>query len=120
MGCTQECSDAQFQCKNIFLMTGKGEVPNCDAKSPLTGQPLTNASTCNHIPPRISNPNALYDLSSVPPGANMKTCPYPFLKDPLATPGSTATTSPIYCRSGCCIPCPAQDYVRNFCLHTPK
>ncbi|KAI8884554.1 hypothetical protein K501DRAFT_294022 [Backusella circina FSU 941] len=110
MGCTQDCLDAQFQCKNIFLMTGKGELPNCNASSPLTGQPFTNSSTCNHIPPRIPDPNVLYDLSSVPPGANMKTCPFPFLRDPLAVPGSTATTSPIYCRSGCCIPCPAQDY----------
>lgn len=94
------------------MLTGKGVLPDCNKKSPLTGQPLSSDSNCNVIAPQISNPHAYYNLSAMTPGFMIAECPAPFLKDPLATPGSNKTTSDIYCRSGCCIPCPAQNYVR--------
>jgi hypothetical protein len=95
------------------MLTGKGTLPDCDKKSPLTGQPLSSdASSCNAIAPLVANPHAYYNLSAVTPEFIMSECPAPFLKDPLAKQASNETTSNIYCRAGCCIPCPAQNYVR--------
>lgn len=114
MGCQSACEDTIFQCKNIFMLTGKGTLPDCNKKSPLTGQPLSSDSnTCSAIKTHLENPNAYYNLSAVTPGYIMAECPAPFLKDPSAKPGVTTNTlNNIYCRSGCCIPCPAQNYVR--------
>jgi hypothetical protein len=41
----------------------------------------------------------------------MQECPDPFVRDPLAQNGSTATLDATFCRYGCCIPCPAQNLV---------
>lgn len=111
MGCQSACQDVQFECTNIFMLTGKGVLPDCNKKSPLTGQPLSSDSSCNAIAPLIPDPHAFYNLSAVAPGVIMAECPAPFLKDPLAKAGTADTTSNIYCRAGCCIPCPAQNYV---------
>jgi hypothetical protein len=114
MGCQSACQDVLNECKNIFMLTGKGILPDCNKKSPLTGQPLSSDnSSCNAIAPQIADPHAFYNLSAVTPGFIMSDCPAPFLKDPLAKPGSTDTASNVYCRAGCCIPCPAQNYVRR-------
>jgi hypothetical protein len=93
------------------MLTGKGVLPDCNRKSPLTGLSLSAEGTCNNIAPRISDPHAYYNLSAITPGFIMSECPFPFIKDPLAKPGTKDTTSTIYCRAGCCIPCPAQNYV---------
>jgi hypothetical protein len=92
------------------MLTGKGTLPDCSKKSPLTGQPLSNDGSCNSIKSHLENPNAYYNLSAVTPGFVMAECPSPFLKDPTAKPG-VVNNNNIYCRSGCCIPCPAQNYV---------
>lgn len=116
MGCQSACQDVLFECTNIFTLTGKGVLPDCNKKSPLTGQPLSNDnSTCNAIVPQIADPHTFYNLSAVQPGFIMSDCPAHFLKDPLAKPGTADTTSNIYCRAGCCIPCPAQNYVGSLC-----
>lgn len=52
------------------------------------------------------------NLSAIPTGYVSVECPSPFLKDPLAVQGSNATIDKDYCQFGCCIPCPAQNYVR--------
>lgn len=113
MGCQSACKDTVYHCKNIFTLTGKGTIPDCNKTSPLTGQPLSSSdSSCNVIKPRIPNPHAFYNLTAVTPGFVMADCPSPFLKDVTAKPGSvTDALNNIYCRSGCCIPCPAQNYV---------
>lgn len=54
------------------------------------------------------------NISAIPAGFVMQNCPAPFLKDPLAETGSTATVDEKHCRYGCCIPCPAQNLVRYF------
>lgn len=111
MGCQSACQDVHHECGNIFMLTGKGVLPDCNRKSPLTGQSLSSEGTCNNIAPRIPDPHAYYNLSAITPGFIMSECPFPFIKDPLAKAGTKDTTSAIYCRAGCCIPCPAQNYV---------
>ncbi|KAK4515349.1 uncharacterized protein ATC70_010293 [Mucor velutinosus] len=111
MGCQQACQDVHYECTNIFMLTGKGALPDCNKKSPLTRQRLSSdASTCNAIAPQIEDPHAFYNLSALTPGFIMDACPSPFLKDPNAKPGLVDQNNNIYCRAGCCIPCPAQNY----------
>ena len=112
MGCQQACQDVHYECANVFMLTGKGALPDCNKKSPLTGQPLSSdATSCNAIAPQIEDPHAFYNLSAISSGFIMDACPSPFLKDPNAKLGIVDQNNNIYCRAGCCIPCPAQNYV---------
>ncbi|KAG2237924.1 hypothetical protein INT48_002229 [Thamnidium elegans] len=92
MGCQSACQDVEYECRNIFMLTGKGVLPDCNKKSPLTGQPLSSDGSCNAIAPQIAEPHAFYNLSAVTPGFIMSDCPAPFMKDPVAKLGSSATT----------------------------
>lgn len=112
MGCQSACQDVIYQCNNIFMLTGKGSLPDCNKKSPLTGQPLSSDTTnCNAIAPMVANPHVYYNLSAVMSRFVMSECPPPFLKDPMVEQGVNKTSNNIYCHAGCCIPCPAQNYV---------
>jgi hypothetical protein len=113
MGCQETCQAVHFSCKNIFIMTGKGQLPDCSKASPLTGLPLDDESACNVIKSTVPNSAPpFYNLSSIPPGFIMDGCPSPFIKDPLLL-NHSQTISP-FCHSGCCIPCPAQNFVSFF------
>ncbi|KAI8077656.1 hypothetical protein BDF21DRAFT_341384 [Thamnidium elegans] len=70
------------------MLTGKGVLPDCNKKSPLTGQPLSSDGSCNAIAPQIAEPHAFYNLSAVTPGFIMSDCPAPFMKDPVAKLGN--------------------------------
>ena len=52
-----------------------------------------------------------FNVSAVPVGYVLSECTAPFVKDPLAKMGSDNTLDPVHCKFGCCIPCPAQNYV---------
>ncbi|KAI8368143.1 uncharacterized protein BYT42DRAFT_585453 [Radiomyces spectabilis] len=114
VGCTSACQDVHSNCKKVFQLLDRTDLlPNCDAVSPITQQPLQPDDSCNHIPPKVSDQHGDLNLSAVPEGFVLGSCPAPFLKDPLAKQGTTDTTNPTYCRFGCCVPCPAQELFYN-------
>ncbi|KAI8063197.1 hypothetical protein BC940DRAFT_358161 [Gongronella butleri] len=57
------------------------------------------------------------DISAIPTGTIFAECPSPFLRDPLAD--ISASSDPLSCRFGCCIPCPYQNffYYRGWFQH---
>ncbi|KAI8138247.1 hypothetical protein BJV82DRAFT_631602 [Fennellomyces sp. T-0311] len=111
MGCLSACEHAVEECGVIFNVTGNHDgMPNCTAPSPLTGLP-PQSSNCNSVPAKDPEKASHgFNVSAVPAGYILTECTPPFVKDPLAKVGSNDTLDPIYCRFGCCIPCPAQNY----------
>ncbi|KAG0745342.1 hypothetical protein G6F62_009550 [Rhizopus arrhizus] len=106
MGCMSACDDVYHTCSKIFELAGISRLPNCNQTSPLTGLTLSSSSaTCNSIPPKVTNPNAYYNLSAVPANFIAATCPSPFIKD--LDPSSSSES---LCLAGCCMPCPSQNF----------
>ncbi|KAI9467855.1 hypothetical protein BDB00DRAFT_985562 [Zychaea mexicana] len=114
-GCQSACEHARDACSVFFDITGNiGALPDCNAISPLTNLPPQPDSNCNAVPAK--DPQKVsqgYNVSAVPEGYVLSDCTPPFIKDPLAKAGTTDTIDPVYCRFGCCIPCPAQNYFYN-------
>lgn len=61
----------------------------------------------------VSKDQAGLHLAAVPPGFVLAECPSPFIRDPKAKNGTTDTENAVFCRFGCCMPCPAQDLVNR-------
>lgn len=61
----------------------------------------------------MSKDQAGLHLAAVPPGFVLAECPSPFIRDPKAKNGTTDTENAVFCRFGCCMPCPAQDLVNQ-------
>lgn len=120
--CTSSCQDVTKYCSAIFQMSGKTEfLPNCDTATSSTGYGLQADDKCNNIPTKLTEDDlkaGQLNISAIPAGFVMQNCPAPFLKDPLAETGSTATVDEKHCRYGCCIPCPAQNlfYKENWAV----
>lgn len=106
-------------------------LPNCSKEITLSGLLLQPDNYCNQIPTNSKKlykkshfdrplifllvtqeqmTNGMLNLSAIPSNYIIKNCPSPFIKDPLAGTGTTVDNK--YCRFGCCLPCPAQNYVR--------
>ncbi|KAG1046391.1 hypothetical protein G6F46_005314 [Rhizopus delemar] len=87
-------------------------LPNCSKETTLSGLLLQPDNYCNQIPTNMTQEqmtNGMLNLSAIPSNYIIKNCPSPFIKDPLAGTGTTVDNK--YCRFGCCLPCPAQNYL---------
>ncbi|KAI8141650.1 hypothetical protein BJV82DRAFT_171262 [Fennellomyces sp. T-0311] len=114
MGCDSTCKNVTDVCENIFTLTGQTSLlPDCAAVSPITQSPLQPDESCNYISAQVNKEDAGLHLSAVPEGFVMADCPAPFIRDPKAKQGSADTENALYCRFGCCMPCPAQDLFFN-------
>lgn len=111
MGCMSSCEEVYHQCKNIFMLTGLNALPDCKKTSPITQQPLSSSSNCNAIATKLSNPNAYYNLSYIPDNFVIAQCPAPFVKD-VGYGQPEDTTGNAFCKAGCCLPCPQQNFVK--------
>ncbi|KAI8377588.1 uncharacterized protein BYT42DRAFT_614261 [Radiomyces spectabilis] len=112
--CKSTCEEVLAACGDTFALTGLSPLlPDCSKSSPSTpSTPPQPDDNCNMIPPHVTlaeGENPL-NLSAIPFGFMLATCPAPFVRDPLAKPGTNDTLQPRSCRYGCCIPCPAQNY----------
>lgn len=114
MGCTTSCLEVNETCSNIFTLTGQTSlIPDCNAKSPITDSTLQPDQSCNYLNSTVSKDQAGLHLAAVPPGFVLAECPSPFIRDPKAKNGTTDTENAVFCRFGCCMPCPAQDLFFN-------
>ncbi|KAI8380511.1 hypothetical protein EDC96DRAFT_491236 [Choanephora cucurbitarum] len=112
--CLSSCEEVHQICGDIFDMAGYSDyLPNCSTEKTTMGYTLQPDDACNKIPTKLTSDQiqaGKLNLSAVPAGFVMKSCPSPFVLDPLAKAGTTDSADSKHCLMGCCIPCPAQSY----------
>ncbi|KAI7904604.1 uncharacterized protein BX663DRAFT_502931 [Cokeromyces recurvatus] len=115
VACSSACKDVQVACTNILEMAGYLQLlPNCFNETITSlNRHLQTDDACNKIPTKLTDneiKNGKLNISAISNDFIIAKCPSPFLPDPLALSGTTNTLDTKYCRHGCCIPCPAQNY----------
>ncbi|KAI8382365.1 hypothetical protein BD560DRAFT_323035 [Blakeslea trispora] len=85
-------------------MAGFSEyLPSCSTEATTMGHTLQPDDACNQIPTKLTSEQiqtGKLNLSAVPQGFVMKSCPSPFILDPLAKAGTTDTVDARYCLFG--------------------
>ncbi|CAO3687789.1 unnamed protein product [Rhizopus stolonifer] len=111
--CLSNCQEANNICSPLFKLVDESNLlPNCSSEMVLGEIPLQPDHFCNNISTKMTQEQfdkGLLNLSAVPAGFLKKQCPFPFVNDTLVISGQTLSES--YCKYGCCIPCPVQNYV---------
>ncbi|KAI8333443.1 hypothetical protein BC941DRAFT_434731 [Chlamydoabsidia padenii] len=113
-GCMSTCQEVERSCGLLFTLTNKTDLlPDCKAISPITKLSLQPDDSCNLISPTVDNQHSGLNISALPAGMVLATCPDPFIVDPVAQKDPTKSSNPTNCRFGCCVPCPYQNYFYN-------